>query len=82
MTHLITWWAALDWPHAAFWMLAVVILLFALAWLLGKCLAINEEPPEPRSYPLADYSAQYREKVEWLGDDFLLAKPINRRVAR
>jgi hypothetical protein len=32
-----------------------------------------------KEWPVADYSHQYRAKREWLGERFLLAKPINRR---
>lgn len=34
-----------------------------------------------KEWPLADYSHQYRAKREWLGERFLLAKPINRRAS-
>lgn len=78
MTHIVTWWAALSWSHAALIALLVLIILAALGSLLGKCMAINDLPPSPRLYPLADYSAQYEQKRDWLGDRFLLAKPINR----
>lgn len=30
------------------------------------------------SCPLVDYSAARAKAIEWLGDDYLLAKPINR----
>lgn len=42
---------------------------------------VKSKPPAAetarRPWPLADYSEQYRKQVQWLGDRFLLAKPIN-----
>lgn len=78
---MIHWYVHLSWSHAALVLLAVLLVLAALASLIGKCLAINEDPPR-REHPVVDYSARRQEKIAFLGPRYLLARPINRRVAR
>jgi hypothetical protein len=37
----------------------------------------NKQPPTLQSPPLANYSSAIARAVEWLGDRYLLARPIN-----
>lgn len=78
-----SWWVHLSWAHVT--MLALVVLLAstALGLLIANACSINQPRQAPRrSWSTRDYSKEYQEKVDWLGDDFLCAKPVNRRVAR
>lgn len=43
---------------------------------LGNLLTRRRPPPRAR---VVDYSAARAEAIRWLGDRYLLAKPINRR---
>lgn len=64
------------------WHTAVVVTL--LAFIAVGCVIVR---PKKRgaswvkrsSPPVVDYSAARAKAIEWLGDDYLLAKPINRR---
>lgn len=42
----------------------------------------SERKNEILSLPLANYSSATAKAVEWLGDRYLLAKPINRTMSR
>lgn len=41
----------------------------------------SERKNEIRSLPTANYSSAMARAVEWLGDRYLLAKPINRPMS-
>jgi hypothetical protein len=71
-----TWWIHLSWSHAALALLAV-LLIFGSLWLFIRSRSRSVD--EPRSWPLADYSAEYQKKVRWLGERYLFSKPINRK---
>ena len=42
----------------------------------------NKQPPTLQSPPLANYSSAIARAVEWLGDRYLLARPINTPTRR
>jgi hypothetical protein len=37
----------------------------------------NERNPPPQSLPVANYNSAIARAVEWLGDRYLLARPMN-----
>jgi hypothetical protein len=37
----------------------------------------DKQAPMPQSLPVSNYSSAIARAVEWLGDRYLLAKPIN-----
>lgn len=76
---MITWWAHLSWSRASLLLLAIALLLGFLFWRRASKPRPMATPTHPRPY-VVDYSLQYRQKVEWLGDRFLLAKSINRKI--
>jgi hypothetical protein len=76
---MIAWLRHLSWSHATLTLLLALIVLVSLAYFF-KALLRPTPDPEPRFWPVADYSARYQEKATWLGDRHLLARPINRRI--
>ena len=71
-----------DWTDVAFWALIIAIIVgFGVVIWSQR----NEFRPRKRKvsreWVLTDYSHQYRAKREFLGDRYLLAKPINRRAS-
>jgi hypothetical protein len=42
----------------------------------------TRQQPVPQSLPVANYSSAIAAAVEWLGDRYLLAKPINAVASR
>lgn len=79
---MVTWWVHLSYSHALAALLIVVLFLCLLASVLAMILRVNEEPQRrrPTGPVIYDYSAQYEQKRQWLGERFLLARPINRRI--
>ncbi len=65
----------MSWSHAS--QLAIALLL-----ILGSAYTFwpRKRNRRVRVWREADYSEQRARAIEWLGDDYLLAKPINRRV--
>jgi hypothetical protein len=76
---MIHWWTHASFSHAAL-ALGIPLLIAGFAYLARAAL-MHREPPARRPWPTVDYSKAYRKHVEWLGDRYLLAKPINRRRA-
>lgn len=75
------WWTHLSWSHA---MLVLLLALFAICLLgiiLGRLIrfGMGSEPPRPQgSWDVVDYSGAFQKQREWLGDNHLLATPVNR----
>jgi hypothetical protein len=42
----------------------------------------TRQQPAPQSLPVANYSSAIATAVQWLGDRYLLAKPINAASSR
>jgi hypothetical protein len=40
----------------------------------------DRQPHRPQSFPVVNYSSAVAKAVEWLGNRYLLAKPINSRA--
>lgn len=66
----------MSWQHALILTLLAFVAVSAVICFWPKR---RNRKVRRREWPLADYSHQYRAKVEWLGENYLLAKPINRR---
>lgn len=78
MHALIVWWAGLSWSHAALVLGCIALAAAALLlWSLTPRDAGRRED-DGGPWPLVDYSAQYRAKAAWLGERWLLARPVNR----
>jgi hypothetical protein len=77
-----TWWASLSWSHATFVLVAILLAIVVLWYAFASLIESATNDPRPRAYPLADYSAAYQRQRDWLGDRWLLARPVNRRLAR
>lgn len=75
---MTAWQAHLSWSHAALVLLAVLLIVGSL-W----CLIVARPRParERRYWPLVDYAAARERQIAWLGERYLLAKPINRRAS-
>jgi len=56
--------------------------LFETAILVRSTQMKSERKNEIQSLPPANYSSAMARAVEWLGDRYLLAKPINRSISR
>jgi hypothetical protein len=67
-----------SWQHALQGALLLSIIVGALIAFRPKK---RNRRVKRKEWPVADYSHQYRAKREWLGERFLLAKPINRRAS-
>lgn len=69
-------WQHLSWSQAALVLLAVLLIVGSL-W----CLIVRPRPARERRYwPLVDYAVARERQIAWLGERYLLAKPINRRA--
>ena len=66
----------MTWQHAL-----ILTLLAFVAVSAAICFRPKKRNRKVKEWPLADYSHKYRVKREFLGDRFLLAKPINRRAS-
>lgn len=63
-----------SWPHAALVTLLLLIAAGSLTLRPKKRGASRVKPV----YRTVDYSAAREKAIEWLGDRYLLARPINR----
>jgi len=77
---MISIWTHLSWSHAALVAGAILLICGTVAVLVRVALTERSVPPR-RPLPTVDYSHEYQKKVDWLGDRYSLAKPINRRHA-
>lgn len=79
---MITWWIHLSCSHAALVLLTILLLIGAVICWFAPVRPDRQRPGAIRerqdSYTV-DYSREYQNKVVWLGERYLLAKPINRR---
>ena len=76
---MISIWTRLSWSHAALVVGVILLIVGTVALLIHALLAERAAPPR-RPMLTVDYSREYQEKRAWLGDDFLLSKPINRTL--
>lgn len=80
MTHIVTWWIHLSFSQGAIVIIGAVVILGSL-WCPRALRPRPQATPVRRRVPyVVDYSAARAKAIEWLGDDYLLAKPVNRRV--
>lgn len=81
---MTAWWSHLSYSQAAMVALSVVIAIAILvaAIVSHRVGAAIERDLDVTPWPVIDYSAQRQKQIDWLGDRWLLAKPINRRTRR
>jgi hypothetical protein len=68
-----------TWSHAA--MVALSVIIIAMSACCFRPKRRNRRVRPARPHIVADYSAKRERALEQLGDDYLLARPINRRNA-
>lgn len=81
---MITWWTRLSWSHATLIVLLVALLVLCLIEF-ARLPRQNRRVVVPRRDYSAwerDYAARRQRMIDWLGDRYLLAKPINRKLNR
>lgn len=83
---MIHWWSSLSWAHATI-MTIVAAWALLLTWIVGMnwlraTLGGNRRAIPPRRATdciLTDYSKKRQERLDQLGERYLLAQPVNRR---